>query len=121
MRMLTVPVRLWSLLPLKLVLLVALSMLASTTQGQPQATATPPIPDKPRVYVADSESWEMIGGWGMSGSRNANGSGSFGGSGYSAGGARPQTAEIIKTFNQRCPNVTVTNDVQKADFAVILD
>jgi len=57
----------------------------------------------------------------MSGNRNANGSGSVSGGGYTAGGARPQTAEIIKTFNQRCSNVTITNNVQKADFAVILD
>ena len=57
----------------------------------------------------------------MSGNRNANGSGSVSGGGFTAGGARPQTAEIIKTFNQRCSNVTITNNVQKADFAVILD
>lgn len=57
----------------------------------------------------------------MSGNRNADGSGGFGGGGSIAGGARPQTAEIIKTFNQRCSGVTITNNVQKADFAVILD
>ncbi len=76
---------------------------------------------KLRVYVTDSQSWEMRGGWGVSGNQNANGSGSIAGGGYEAGGARPQTAEIIKTFNQRCPEVTVTNNVQKADFAVTLD
>jgi hypothetical protein len=58
---------------------------------------------------------------GLSGNRNANGSGSISGSGYEAGGARPQTAEIIKTFNQRCPEITITNVVQRADFAVTLD
>jgi hypothetical protein len=76
---------------------------------------------KPRVLITDSQSWEVRGGWGMSGSQNANGSGSVSGGGYTAGGARPQTAEIIKTFNQRCPQVIITNVVQKADFAVILD
>jgi hypothetical protein len=45
----------------------------------------------------------------------------LGGSGHAAGGARPQTAEIVKTFNQRCPSVTITNNPGKADFAVILD
>ena len=69
-----------------------------------------------RVYVSDSQSWEIRGGWSAAGNRR-----SWGGSGYQAGGARPQTAEIIKTFNQRCPEVTVTNNVEKADFAVLLD
>jgi PEGA domain len=104
---------------LKLMALIGMVMFAITVRSQ-QSKNTP-NPTQPRVYVADSESWEMIGGWGASGNRNANGSGSFSGGGYTAGGARPQTAEIIKTFNQRCPNVTITNNVQKADFAVILD
>ena len=34
---------------------------------------------------------------------------------------RPQTTEIMKTFNQRCPEVAVTNNVAKADFHVTLD
>ena len=42
-----------------------------------------------RIYIADSESWEISGGWGVS-----KGSGG----GHESGGARPQTAEIIKTF-----------------------
>ena len=102
-------------------------LLSFQTNALAQSTASSqqpkdmPSQSQPRVYVADSESWEMTGGWGMSGNRNANGSGSISGGGYTAGGARPQTAEIIKTFNQRCSNVTITNNVQKADFAVILD
>jgi PEGA domain len=96
----------------------SLAQSAKTISQQPKDLPSQP---QPRVYVADSESWEMIGGWGMSGNRNANGSGSVSGGGYTAGGARPQTAEIIKTFNQRCSSVTITNNVQKADFAVILD
>jgi hypothetical protein len=103
----------------KWVVLVVALFMAPIAQGQ--ATTTTPAPDKLRVYVTDSQSWEIIGGWGLSGSRNANGSGSISGGGYTAGGARPQTAEIIKTFNQRCPEVIITNSVQKADFAVVLD
>jgi len=38
-----------------------------------------------------------------------------------AGGARPQTAETIKTFGQRCPNVIVNNIQTKADYIVLLD
>jgi hypothetical protein len=38
-----------------------------------------------------------------------------------AGGARPQTAEIIKTFGERCPDVKVNNKQDKADYIVVLD
>jgi len=37
------------------------------------------------------------------------------------GGARPQTAEIIKTFGERCPQVVTNNIQQKADYIVLLD
>jgi PEGA domain len=37
------------------------------------------------------------------------------------GGARPQTAEIIKTFGQRCPQVTPNNKPDIADYVVLLD
>jgi hypothetical protein len=33
----------------------------------------------------------------------------------------PQTAEIIKTFGQRCPQVVINNLQTKADFIVLLD
>jgi hypothetical protein len=76
---------------------------------------------KVRVYISDSESWQMVGGWGLAGHRNADGSGNVAGSGHVAGGARPQTAEIIKTFNERCRDLTITNNQDKAKYAVILD
>src|ERR1041385_790065 len=68
--------------------------------------------EKPRVFITDSNSWEISGGVG--GSQDA-----FGGA--SKGGARPQTAEIIKTFNERCPNVIVNNKQEKADYVILLD
>lgn len=68
--------------------------------------------DKPRVFITDSQSWEVSG---------YSGGGPGGGGSRTAGGARPQTAEIIKTFGQRCPQV-VTNNIQtKADYIVLLD
>ncbi|HLV88637.1 MAG TPA: PEGA domain-containing protein [Candidatus Sulfotelmatobacter sp.] len=71
-----------------------------------------PDSQKPRVFITDSQSWE-IGGY------SAGGSG--GGGSMTRGGARPQTAEIIKTFGQRCPDV-ITNNIQtKADYIVLLD
>lgn len=67
---------------------------------------------KPRVYITDSQSWQVSGGGGGT-------SGGFGEAG--GGGARPQTAEIIKTFGERCPDVTVNNQKEKADYIVLLD
>ena len=68
--------------------------------------------EKARVFITDSQSWEMAGGGGGS----ARG---FGGA--TAGGARPQTAEIIKTFGERCSEVMVNNIQMKADYIVLLD
>jgi hypothetical protein len=42
----------------------------------------------------------------------------FGGS--ISGGARPQTAEIVKTFNERCPTFTITNKEDKANYTIML-
>ncbi len=67
---------------------------------------------QPRVFVTDSQSWEMSGGAGGA-------HGTFGSSG--GGGARPQTAEIIKTFGEKCSNVLINNKKEKADYIVVLD
>ena len=68
--------------------------------------------EKPRVFVTESSSsaiWGELGGfWDVFGGRVG-------------GGARPQTAEIIKTFGERCPEVIVTANKEKADYVVILD
>jgi hypothetical protein len=82
-----------------------------------QAPSKPAAPvvladaDKPRIYVTESDSWQMQGGVGGN-------SGGFGG--FSAGGASPQTAEIVKTFGQRCPNVVVNNRLEMTDYVVTL-
>jgi hypothetical protein len=68
--------------------------------------------ERPRVFITDSKSWEISGGVGGS-------SDAFGGS--TKGGARPQTAEIIKTFGERCPTVIVNNKQEMADYIVLLD
>ena len=65
-----------------------------------------------RVFITDSQSWELGGGGGGS----AGGFGQAGG-----GGARPQTAEIVKTFGERCPDVVSNNIKSKADYVVLLD
>jgi hypothetical protein len=68
--------------------------------------------DNPRVFITDSASWAVGSGGVIVDSTGAN---------LGSGGARPQTAEIIKTFNQRCPNVIVTSRKEKADYIVLLD
>jgi hypothetical protein len=68
--------------------------------------------ERARVFITDSQSWSIAGQSGGAG-------GAFGGS--MAGGARPQTAEIIKTFGERCSQVIVNNIQAKTDYIVLLD
>lgn len=72
--------------------------------------------EKPRVFITDSQSWEMIGG--AAGAWNANGGGF---AAATRGGARPQTAEIIKTFGERCPQVIVNNKMDRVEYVIVLD
>jgi hypothetical protein len=67
---------------------------------------------KARVFITDSQSWQMTG---------SSGGSSDGHAGHMSGGARPQTAEIIKTFGERCSQVVVNNQRDKADYVVVLD
>ncbi len=73
---------------------------------------TAQTPDSARVFITDSQSWSIGGSGG--GANGVYGS-------AVAGGARPQTAEIIKTFGQRCPQVVINNIQTKADYIVLLD
>src|ERR1051326_609464 len=82
---------------------------AAFAQGKPSSVASD---EKPRVFITDSQSCEIGGGVGGT-------SGGLGGS--VKGGARPQAAEIIKTFGERCPAVIVNNKQDKADYIVLLD
>ena len=80
--------------------------------AQSPTTSADNTSEKPRVFITDSQSWEMMGAAGGTG-------GTF--AARSAGGARPQTAEIIKTFGEKCPIVTVNNMKEKAAYIVVLD
>jgi hypothetical protein len=64
------------------------------------------------VYVTDSESWEQSGAFAGADGKVA---------GFSSGGARPQTAELIRTFGQRCPQVIVTIKREAADYILLFD
>lgn len=67
---------------------------------------------RPRVFISDSQSWQVSG--------NSGGS-SEGFASHMSGGARPQTAEIIKTFGERCPDVVINNKADRSDYVVLLD
>ena len=71
-----------------------------------------PNRQKPHVFITDSQSWQISG---------SSGGSSSGFGGHTSGGARPQTAEIIKTFGERCPQVTINNKQDRADYVVLLD
>lgn len=68
--------------------------------------------ENPRIFVTDSNSWQIAGSAGGS-------NGNFGA--HMSGGASPQTAEIIKTFGQRCPEVIANNRPDASDYVVELD
>src|SRR5947209_7517454 len=74
--------------------------IASSIAQQMPVQPTAPVADKPRVFITDSQSWETSGSAG-----GANGAFAA----HSSGGARPQTAEIIKTFGEKCSSVMVNN------------
>ena len=95
---------------------VSSKVVAAMLDIAPAVAASEPSDGKTRVFVTDSESWETRGGGGGGG--NSNG---WGAASSFSGGARPQTAEIIKTLNERCPQLTVTNILGKANFVIVLD
>jgi hypothetical protein len=68
--------------------------------------------DKPRVYLTDRDSWKEAG-WVVAANSNASG-------GVSGRVVREHT-ENVTTFNNACPAVTVTENKEKADFALIWD
>jgi hypothetical protein len=53
---------------------------------------------KPRLFIEESTSWEAKG---------SAGAGDGSGGGVVGGGARGQTAELIKTFRKRCPEFII--------------
>ncbi len=77
--------------------------------------------DHPRVFVTESQSWNSTGGGTIAGGVIVGAGGVITAGQSGRGGARPQTAEIIKTFNERCGRCVVTMNKEKADYIVVLD
>jgi hypothetical protein len=89
---------------------------APTAPPTREVPASAPSDGKTRVFVTDSQSWATRGGSSAGGNKNG-----WGASSWMAGGARPQTVEVIKTLNQKCSEITVTNNLERADFVLTLD
>jgi hypothetical protein len=66
----------------------------------------------PRLFIEESTSWEVNG---------SSGAGDGAGGGVIGGGARGQTAELIKTFRKRCPEFIITNKKERADYILTFD
>jgi hypothetical protein len=98
--------------------LLAMVQASSPTAAVASGTSTSESAEdaKVRVFVTDSQSWSTYGYSWMHG--NAT---NIDGGSVSKGGARPQTVEIIKTLGERCPELVVTNQPQRANYVITLD
>jgi Archaeal Type IV pilin, N-terminal len=94
-----------------LILAITILILAITGVVVGSSAAQEDSP-KPRLYIETSTSWEVSG---SAGSADGTGGGGV------RGGARGQTAELIKTFNKRCPAFTITNKKDRADYTLTFD
>ena len=75
--------------------------------------------NRPRVFVEESNSWEVKGDSVYSTTDKKGRVRVSGGS--QADGAKPRTAEIMKRFAEQCSAVVVTMNKEKADFVVLLE
>ena len=68
--------------------------------------------EKPRVFITESQALNLSNDAEAGSAKSAL---SF------SGGNSPQSLDVIKSFTQRCPQVLVTGNREKADFVVRLD
>ena len=68
--------------------------------------------EKPRVFITESQALSVTNDTAAGDSKSAL---------SLMGGNTPQSLDVIKSFTQRCPEVIVTGDREKADYVVRLD
>ena len=68
--------------------------------------------EKPRVFITESRALNLTNDAAAGDAKSAL---SF------TGGNTPQSLDVIKSFTQRCPEVIVTGDREKAEYVVRLD
>jgi len=88
----------------------------SVPNDAPPLSSSSSLTARAHVYITDIRSWEIRGEWAA-----AAGNSNPDGGNYQSPGARLQAAEVIKAFNQQCPRISVTNTIEKADFAIAFD
>jgi hypothetical protein len=104
--------------PMKMSFCVAIALLsASVPYAAQKQTSKDTLQglvaqDKPRLYLTDRDSWKESG-WVAAANGNAAG-------GISGRVVREHT-ENVRTFNKACTGVTVTENKEKADFALVWD
>lgn len=96
----------------KMMVPVALTLSLGLASGADEEPAREGKADQPRVFVTHSESWSVGGEIGLPDPFEH---------GSIQGGAKPQTAEIVKTVHDRCPGVIVTRKEDKADYVLVLE
>lgn len=91
--------------------LTKLTVFALATLTTLVANAQSKNEGRARVFVPVSDSWSVGGEFAIF---------DEGGVGEVSGGARPQTAEIVKTLHERCPKLIVTRKEERADYILVL-
>ncbi|TDI37072.1 MAG: hypothetical protein E2P02_23595 [Acidobacteria bacterium] len=91
--------------------LTKLTVFALATLTTLVASAQSKNEGRARVFVPVSDSWSVGGELTIF---------DEGGVGEVSGGARPQTAEIVKTLHDRCPKLIVTRKEERADYILVL-
>jgi len=91
--------------------LTKLTVFALATLTTLVANAQSKNEGRARVFVPVSDSWSVGGEFAIF---------DEGGVGEVSGGARPQTAEIVKTLHDRCPTLIVTRKEERADYILVL-
>lgn len=86
----------------------------------PKVIVTAQADNRPRVYIEQSDSWEIEEESSITTAGGKKRGGIFSTS-SSKGGAKPRTAEIMKRFNEQCKECIVTINKEKADFIVLLE
>ena len=94
----------------KLTMLTVFVLVALPTLVASAVSAEPKDKWRARVFVPESESWSVGGEFDIFDE----------GVGAVTGGAKPQTAEIVKTLHDRCPKLIVTRKEERADYILVL-
>lgn len=101
-------------------LAIILFVLVFASVAAPSIIVTAQDDSRPRVYIEQSDSWEIEDSTSIA-TTGGKKRGGIVSTSSSKGGAKPRTAEIMKRFNEQCKSCIVTINKEKADFIVLLE